>query len=145
MHLPCGGDFRLQFKGLTFMIPGCKLLQSSACAKKFISGCLNFHKAVCFSLGVIRSLRPSEDWPDLQGLKTSKTHSLSFPQCRLTCCAWGRACNLSRVQADQRPPLLLLKPVQDFFHLNFPNRGQKEAGDGGDNNPGPLICVLLTG
>ena len=115
----------MQFKGLTFMIPGCKLLQSSACAKKFISGCLNFHKAVCFSLGVIRSLRPLEDWPDLQGLKNSKTHSLSYLEYCQTCCVCRQAWNFrlcpGRSEADQRPALLLLKPKQDFLHFIFPN------------------------
>ena len=60
-------------------------------------------------------------WPDLQGLKNSKTNSLSYLKCHLTCCACGQAQNPGSVQAGQRPALLLLKPEQDFFHFNFPN------------------------
>ena len=58
------------------------------------------------------------DWPDLQGLKNSKTHSLFNLKCYLTFCACKWAQNPGSVQAGQKQVRgLLLKSEQDFLHL----------------------------
>ena len=61
-----------------------------------------------------------------QKLKNSKVQSLSYLKCCLTSCAYGQAWNPGSVQASQKqgqgPAFLLLKPEQDFFCFNFPNR-----------------------
>ena len=56
----------------------------------------------------------------LRGLRESKTYSLSYLKCHLTCFPCRQAQNLCSIQGDQRPALLLLMSAQDFFHFNFP-------------------------
>ena len=121
-----GWDFKLQFWGFPLIILGLKLISSSLCMQKCSSGfTLTFLQCCLFYLVSHRiSLNSRHGWPDLQGLKNSKTHSLSYLKCHLTSCACGQAWNLGSVQADQKQDqktaLLLLKPEQDFLHFNFP-------------------------
>ena len=64
------------------------------------------------------------NWPDpltLSGLRESKTHSLSYLKCHLTCFPCRQAQNLCSIQGDQRLALLLLMSAQDFLHFNFLN------------------------
>ena len=56
----------------------------------------------------------------VRGLRESKTYSLSYLKCRLTCFPCRQAQNLCSIQGDQRPALLLLMSAQDFPHFNFP-------------------------
>ena len=96
------------------------------CAKMQLWFYFNFfYNIVCFILWVTGFHYTLSCWPDLQGLKNSKTYSLSYLKCCLTYYACGQALNLGSVQAGQKPgkgpALMLLKPEQDFLHFNFPN------------------------
>ena len=73
------------------------------------------------------SRRVGHDWAtsvcvcvSVRGLRESKTYSLSYLKCRLTCFPCRQAQNLCSIQGDQRPTLLLLMSAQDFPHFNFP-------------------------
>ena len=104
VHPLHGWDFKLQFWGFPHIILGLKLISSSLYMQKCSSGfTVTFLQCCLFYFVSHRiSLNSRHGWPDLQGLKNSKTHSLSYLKCHLTSCACGQAWNLGSVQADQK-------------------------------------------
>ena len=112
-------DFKSQFRGLLLIIPGFKPVASSVCLQKCSSG-FNFYNASCFTVWIIRLLRP-------QGLaRPSEAQEFQDPLpflpqvlLDLLCLQAGTASRQcpGRSEPGQRPVLLLLKPEQDFLHI----------------------------
>ena len=104
VHPLHGWDFKLQFWGFPHIILGLKLISSSLYMQKCSSGfTVTFLQCCLFYFVSHRiSLNSRHGWPDLQGLKNSKTHSLSYLKCHLTSCACGQAWNQGSVQESQK-------------------------------------------
>ena len=81
--------------------PRSRLISSSACTQKCGSSVTLIFLQCCFTVCHRISLNPKE-WPDIQGLKNSKTHFLSYLKCCLTCCVCRQAWNPVNVQAGQK-------------------------------------------
>ena len=113
-------DFRLQFWGLLFIIPGWKLISASDGVQK------NTALQSCFTIFV-----ESQEFLDLGGLartpgaQESQDPPLSYLKgCLIAALASEQVGTESEQSRKQswRPALLPLKPEQDFLQFDFPNR-----------------------
>ena len=114
---------RLEFWGLPFTIPGCKLILSVGPQKCSSGTIVTMLVSPCESQDF---LYPSGgNWPGPQGSRNSKTHSLSYRKRRpldllaaVVRCASRQA--VQQAHKSVRGLLLPLKPEQDYF-TSFPN------------------------
>ena len=88
---------------------------------------LNFYNVVCFTSWVTRFSETPGSRPGLQGLKEIQDPFPLWSKVPLGFLVTiGVFASRHVVQAGSevslRPALLLLKPEQDYFHFNFPNK-----------------------
>ena len=112
-------DFKSQFRGLLLIIPGFKPVSSSVCLQKCSSG-FYFYNASCFTVWIIRLLRP---WGLARALGSQELQdpllSLSKVLLHLLCLQAGTEpwqCP-GRSEAGQRPALLLWSLNETFSIL----------------------------